>query len=343
MGYKIVDNIWNELKDYTKRDNFVLITDENIYKLYKDDIERLLNGKDNIHLIKSGEKNKSLDELVRIYDFLITKDIDRKGIIFSLGGGMVGDLVGFAASTFKRGINYVQIPTTLLSQVDSSIGGKTGIDYKGYKNIIGSFYVPLETLIDIKFIKTLSKREITSGLGEIIKYGIISDYSFLRYVQENIEKIYSRDEDILSYIVEKSVEIKSSIVKMDKLDLNLRQILNFGHTIGHSIESLFNYENYYHGEAVIIGMIYESYIAYRKGLIDFDYYNEIRNTLINLIDPYKFNEEEVNILLDFMRNDKKNKDGKIGFILPITKGKVEIFYNIEETLVREVLLHSENN
>lgn len=338
MRYKIIDNIWSELKDYINRYKFLLITDRNIYDIYKGHIEKLINDEDDILILEPGENSKSLEELMNIYKVLIKKNLDRNGIILSLGGGVVGDISGFAASTYKRGIDYIQIPTTLLSQVDSSIGGKTGIDFLGYKNIIGTFYFPSITLIDSSFINTLDEREITCGLGEIIKYGLIEDYDFFKYIGENIGNIYNKDKNILTYIIEKSVEIKSSIVNKDKLDLGLRQKLNFGHTVGHSIESLFNYERYNHGEAVILGMIYETTIAYEKGLISEEYYNEIRNILIPLVEPVGFNENEVNILLNYMKKDKKNKNDKIGFVLPVDKGKVDIFYDIDELTIKKILM-----
>ncbi|WMM23373.1 3-dehydroquinate synthase [Tissierella sp. MB52-C2] len=336
MGYEIIDNIWMELKDYIIKNNFLLITDENIYNIYKENIEKLTNNKSDIYILEPGENSKRLEELSNIYKALINKNLDRDGIILSLGGGVVGDISGFAASTYKRGIDYIQIPTTLLSQIDSSIGGKTGVDFLGYKNIIGSFYFPSRTLIDPSFINTLNEREITCGLGEIIKYGLIEDYGFFRYIGENIKNIYSRDNNVLSYIIEKSVKIKSSIVEKDKLDLGLRQKLNFGHTVGHSIESLFRYERYNHGEAVILGIIYETKIAYEKKLISREYYNEIISILRPLVEPVSFSENEVNMLLKYMKNDKKNKNNKIGFVLPTDKGKVDIFYDIDEEIIKKV-------
>lgn len=338
MEYKIIDNIWSELKDYTNKNDFLLITDKNIYNIYQENIGELIKNKNDIHILEPGEKSKGLEELKKIYEALIHKDLDRDGIILSLGGGVVGDLSGFAASTYKRGIEYIQIPTTLLSQVDSSLGGKTGIDFLGYKNIIGTFSFPSMTLIDPIFINTLDKREITCGLGEIIKYGLIEDYELLKYIGENIGNIYSKDKNILSYIIKKSVEIKSLIVAKDKFDLGLRQKLNFGHTIGHSIESLFNYEKYNHGEAVILGIIYETTIAHEKDLISKDYYNEIINILKPLVGLVRFNENQVDMLLNYMKKDKKNKNNKIGFILPIDRGKVDLFYNIDEDIIRRILI-----
>ncbi|MEY8415620.1 3-dehydroquinate synthase [Tissierella praeacuta] len=339
MGFKMVDNIWEELNQYIINDDFIFVTDRNVYNLYKDEIDEVLNGRENIYIIPSGEINKNLEELSNIYKILIKKNIDRNGKIFCLGGGVVGDLAGFAAATYKRGIEYIQIPTTLLSQVDSSIGGKTGIDFEGHKNIIGSFHFPLTTLIDTSFIHTLPEKEITCGLGEIIKYGLIEDYNFFKNIEKNIKKIYNRDMRILPTIIEKSVDIKFTIVDKDKLDLGLRQKLNLGHTIGHSIESFFKYEKYNHGEAVILGMMYESNIAYQKKLIDKEYYNEIIGVLNTLVEQPIFNSFEIKILIEYMKNDKKNRDGKISFILPTGRGTVDLFYDVEEKLIEEAILN----
>ncbi|MGJ0848382.1 3-dehydroquinate synthase [Tissierella praeacuta] len=339
MGFKMVDNIWEELNQYIINDDFIFVTDRNVYNLYKDEIDEVLNGRENIYIIPSGEINKNLEELSSIYKILIKKNIDRNGKIFCLGGGVVGDLAGFAAATYKRGIEYIQIPTTLLSQVDSSIGGKTGIDFEGHKNIIGSFHFPLTTLIDTSFIHTLPEKEITCGLGEIIKYGLIEDYNFFKNIEKNIKKIYNRDMRILPTIIEKSVDIKFTIVDKDKLDLGLRQKLNLGHTIGHSIESFFKYEKYNHGEAVILGMMYESNIAYQKKLIDKEYYNEIIGVLNTLVEQPIFNSFEIKILIEYMKNDKKNRDGKISFILPTGRGTVDLFYDVEEKLIEEAILN----
>lgn len=340
MNFKLVDNIWEELIPYLITDNFILVTDRNVYNLYKDDIDNLINERENIYIMNSGEVNKNMEELSNIYKILIKNNIDRSGRIFCLGGGVVGDLAGFAAATYKRGIDYIQIPTTLLSQVDSSVGGKTGIDFVGYKNIVGAFHFPSSILVETSFIHTLPEREITCGLGEIIKYGLISDYDFLKYIEKNIRKIYSRDMRILPNIITKSIEIKSSIVQEDKLDLGLRQILNFGHTIGHGIESLFNYERYNHGEAIILGMIYESNIAYQKNLINKDYYEEIVLILKPLVEQIVLKKDEIKILLNYMKNDKKNKNGKISFALPIGRGKMDIFYDIDEEIIKYSILNS---
>src|SRR5699024_2920531 len=236
-----------------------------------------------------------------------------------------------------RGVNYIQIPTTLLAQVDSSIGGKVGVDYKGLKNIIGSFYFPIKTIIDVEFLKTLNNREMISGIGEVFKYGLIEDYNFFNYVKKNIENILEKNDQVLIYLVEQSVNIKKKIVKLDELDNGVRRKLNFGHTIGHSIEGLYNFDKYNHGEAVILGMLYESFISKEIGLIDTIYFKKIYDTLTKLITPIHFNEEEKNKMINIMDHDKKNVNNKIGFILPVGRGRVNIFYNIQKTTIKKAL------
>ena len=247
------------------------------------------------------------------------------------------DISGFVASTYLRGVDYIQIPTTLLSQVDSSIGGKVGVDFKGYKNMIGSFYFPLATFIDIELLKSLDTRDITSGVGEVLKYGIIYDYDFLKYVYSNIDSIYNFDDEVLETIVKKSVSIKDRIVSQDKRDKGIRKILNFGHTIGHGIESFYDFKRYNHGEAVILGMIYESFISKEIGLIEEEYFNEIFSVLSKLVDPVIFNIKEVDGILKNMSYDKKNKKYKIVFVLPTDRGEVQIFDNIEKDLIKKTL------
>ncbi len=337
MVTKMVDNIWDELLPFIHRDNFIFLTDRNVYNLYKYEINNLINGRENIYIMEPGEKSKGLQELTNVYKTLIRNSIDRQGMILSLGGGVVGDLAGFAAATYKRGINYIQIPTTLLAQVDSSIGGKTGIDFSGEKNIIGAFHFPSISLIYTSFIDTLPKKEITSGLGEIIKYGLIEDYDFFIYTIKNINKIYNRDKRILSSIINKSIEIKTSLYENDRFDQGIRQNLNFGHTVGHGIEALFNFEKYNHGEAVILGMIYETSIAYEKGLISKEYYEEVVSTLKPLVELKKFNEEQIELIIKHMKNDKKNKASNIRFILPTDKGIVNIFDDIDEMTIIKAL------
>lgn len=337
MNILIGEKALNELSEYLFKERIervYVIIDENVYRIYNTIIKKQLNKVDKLfYILSSGEKVKTLDYVLKIYDHLIENYIDRDTVVLSIGGGVVGDVSGFVASTFKRGLKYIQIPTTLLAQVDSSIGGKVGINYGGYKNIIGSFYLPEATIIDIRFLNTLDRRQIISGLAEIIKYGLISDYELFVNINNNINRIYEIDKDILLPIIKKSVKIKQNIVNKDFLDKGERKKLNFGHTIGHALESHFKYSKYYHGEAVILGIIYESNIAMNMGLISEEYFYEIYKFLSSIVTPLKFEENEIYDLFERMKNDKKNKNKKIFFILPTGKGKVELFDEINKELI----------
>lgn len=337
MNISIGENSIYKLQQYLeseKIDRLYIITDENVSSLYIDFIKKIVvDCNIKIYTLNPGEKSKSLTTTLSIYDDLIEENIDRGTLILSFGGGVVGDIAGFVASTYKRGLKYIQIPTTLLAQVDSSVGGKVGIDYGGYKNIIGSFYFPERIIIDVKFLKTLSHRDIRCGLGEILKYGLISDYSFFQSTMDNLDNIYNKKLDILLETIKRSIDIKKELVEKDRYDKGLRRILNFGHTVGHSIEAYYRFTRYNHGEAVILGMIYESYIANKMGLIDNLYFNEIYKSLKNIVIPVKFNEKQIRDLIYIMRNDKKNVDDNIVFILPVSKGKVGLYSNIDENLI----------
>ena len=330
-----------QLKQYIEDLNvssIYIITDDVIERLYINSLKKLIsNFAINTYAIPHGEQSKSIKTIISIYDNLIENNVDRNALILSFGGGVVGDITGFVAATYKRGLKYIKIPTTLLAQVDSSVGGKVGINYGKYKNIIGSFYLPEVTVIDIDFLKTLNRNQITCGLGEILKYGLILDYDFFKFVSYNLEKIYEMDPNVLLTVVSKSVEIKKSIVNKDLYDRGLRQILNFGHTIGHSIESYYDFAKFNHGEAVILGIIYESYIAKKLGLIEQDYFNEIYGLLKNVVYPIKFNIDEIDELYKIMKNDKKNRKGEIAFILPIDRGKVSLFTDVDKNIIFESL------
>lgn len=339
VGKQLYNEIAEFLWKYNKKQIYI-ITDENVAKYHLKEFTSYLNSFNfSVYKIKPGEKSKSLKVVKDIYLDLIKNNFDRNSIILCFGGGVVGDIAGFVASTYLRGIDYIQIPTTLLSQVDSSIGGKVGINFNMYKNMIGSFYFPICNFVDINLLRTLNKRELTSGIGEVLKYGIIRDYSFFKYVRENIKNIYALDEEVLLHIVNRSIEIKNEIVKQDERDVGIRKILNFGHTIGHGFESFSGLLKYSHGEAVIMGMIYESYISKELGLIDNQYFGELFNTLYPLVENRLrlLSDGSIDNIMDILSHDKKNKDGKIVFVLPVEKGKVKIFDNINyEIIIRSI-------
>lgn len=335
--YIEISKILYELVDRdNKYDKVAIITDENVDKnLYKDFSNSIFKNVDENKVfkivIKSGEEFKNLDTYNNIVNQLIENEISRKSLILSFGGGVVGDISGFVAATYMRGVDYIQIPTTILSQVDSSIGGKTGLDVGIYKNMIGAFKQPLFTYINIKTLKTLPKEEVKSGFGEIIKYAAIMDDGgeFEDFLNNNSENIKNLEEEEIIKTILKCVEFKAKIVRADENELGLRKILNFGHTFGHAIEREYSMK---HGEAVAFGMKIAFDVALRKGYVKKEYYNQF----IGLLKKYDFDFElkKINIdrIVDIMKKDKKNSFDEISVILPDLKSCVGIFKMDSNTL-----------
>lgn len=325
----LINNI-NNFIDLSKFSKVAVLTDENLINcgwLDKLQINSIIK-------IKSGEINKNLETVSHIWQQMSELQMDRKSLLINLGGGVVCDLGGFCASTYMRGIKFIQIPTTLLSQVDASVGGKTGFDFNGVKNLIGTFTEPEMVLIDSNTLTTLPKREYVSGLAEVIKYGIIYDVEFFEYLKNgNIDN---------DYIIKKSCEIKEKVVLEDFKEGGLRKILNFGHTIGHSIESLsLETKNLLlHGEAVAIGMIAESYIAKEIGNLTNEEYELIKNVIKQYDLPVVYNSDLEEIFLMLFK-DKKNTSGKIKWVLPNGIGKcvydVEVDNDIVKMAIRSIL------
>ncbi|MFT9496288.1 3-dehydroquinate synthase [Anaerosolibacter sp.] len=297
-----------------------IITDENVDALYGNQINVLHN----YHKITlaPGEKSKSMDTTMDILSQMLREGLSRKSWIIAFGGGVVGDLAGFCSSIYMRGIPFIQIPTTLLAQIDSSVGGKTGVNLSDYKNSIGTFYQPRQVIIDTEFLHTLPYRELLSGIGEMIKYGIIYDHTFFQYIVKEIDQIKALDNEIMAYAIKRCCEIKAEVVSQDEKEEGLRKILNFGHTLGHALEGLTHFSTYTHGEAVIIGMYYETLIAKRLGIISQQYSREIEIFLESLGVDLDIAAYPLSKLIDWMSRDKKNSHGKISFILPISEGKV---------------------
>lgn len=305
----------------------LLVVDKNIYTNHANRIKVLFKESEML-ILPIDEREKNLTRLLEIIDFFIENKLERENKVFIIGGGVLGDMAGFATSIYKRGVDYIQVPTSLLSQIDSSIGGKTGVDYGGYKNIIGSFHLPRKTIIDFNFLKSLPKREIISGFGEIVKYGIISDYEILEDINFNMEEIRRNNLNIIGKFINKSIEIKEEIVGLDIHEKGLRKKLNAGHTIGHGIESYYNYEKYKHGEAVLLGIYYESTIAYNRSYITRHYYELINKIVRSFIEIEKFTRRDIDKIYTYMKMDKKNIGGRISFILPVNIESVEEFFDI---------------
>lgn len=302
----------------------LIVTDSNVAPLYADEVKKELQmsgAEVFVCVIPAGEENKNMDVILDICSSCIENGLDRRSMIAALGGGVVGDMAGFAAAIYMRGIKFIQIPTTLLAQSDSSVGGKTGVDFAGSKNILGAFHQPSLVYINVNTLKTLPGEQFISGMGEVIKHGIIRDRQFFDYIKNNTELIKSLDTDTFIRMSKINCSIKANVVMNDERENGLRAILNFGHTIGHAAESAFDFE-LTHGECVGLGMIAASHIAEGRGLITSEQLNE----MISVLDGYGFRTKiklpEYARIMEFMRNDKKKVSGKLKFVLPVSIGEV---------------------
>ncbi len=288
------------------------------------------------HVIQAGEKSKTLDTVKDIYRLLIAKRFDRNSVLAALGGGVTGDITGFAAATYMRGINYVQIPTSLLAQADSSIGGKTGVDFEGSKNMVGAFYQPRFVYINVNTLRTLPLRELSAGLAEVIKHGLIMNAEFYDYIAYNNKKIFSYDENTLQYMTKMNCTIKKSIVEQDEQEGGLRAILNFGHTFGHAVESAFDFK-LLHGECVSIGIAGAFRLAQKLGMVNATMADSVENTLKSAGLPVRIKGMDTQLIYEKMLHDKKAKDGKLNFILPKGIGEVISCMLDDERLIKEVI------
>ena len=309
-----------------------IITDTNVGPLHGDELLSLLLSEFSsvsLYTIEAGESHKNLDTVSDIYGNLISLGFNRHDLLIALGGGVVGDITGFAAATYMRGIDFIQIPTTLLSQVDSSVGGKTGVDYCSYKNMVGAFYQPRLVYINTTLLSTLPERELSSGMGEVVKYGLIYDNDFFEYLSRKAEDVFKLDYETMEHIIYISCDIKRAVVSQDPTEQGLRAILNFGHTMGHAIEKLMNF-NILHGECVSIGMVAAAFISKeRKGISDGDLL-KIKDTLSSYHLPISFNNLSNDDIMQIARHDKKSFSGGIKFILLEKIGKAIIDPKIKD-------------
>jgi 3-dehydroquinate synthase len=320
------DNSIEELAKFVKQGHysrFFILTDENTAIHCLPLVKGYFEGMDNFDIIEinAGEESKDIDFCIGIWKMLIDFGADRKSLLINLGGGVISDMGGFAASTFKRGIDFVHVPTTLLSQVDASVGGKTGIDIDSIKNIIGTFTQPKAVFISYDFLKSLPARQILSGTAEMLKHGLITDAPFWEALKNSDLSIPSIE------LIYWSVEIKNKIVIEDPTEQGIRKVLNFGHTIGHAVEtnSLLNDKDpLTHGEAIAIGMICESYLSYKKTGLELNELNEIARVLGDLYPKYPLKETNYDTLCAIMLKDKKNQNGKINCTLLTSIGQCQL-------------------
>lgn len=331
--------IIGELKNYvTKYEKIILVSNTKVGALYSEKVLDILEntGKNISYFeISDGEEHKSIESAFGIYDFMVENDFDRSSLIISLGGGVITDLGGYVAATYMRGIDFIQIPTSLLSQVDASIGGKVAVNHPKAKNLIGAFYQPKLVLIDVDFLKTLPEKEFKAGMGEIIKHSFLKDDDYYDYLVENAQAVKDLQPEEIIEVIKRSCVIKKNIVEEDEKEKGIRAIVNLGHTYAHALETATEYKGYSHGEAVAKGIIYEILLSQKLGYVEKEFLD--RGKII--FDKYEIDCEPVKIeierLIALMKKDKKNTGGKIKFVLPTGKGTVSV-EDVSEDIIREI-------
>ena len=318
----------------------VIVTNTTIEPLYAEKVIESIRPLADVDTftLEDGEIHKTLDTINSIFDHMLSTACDRNTTVIALGGGVVGDVAGFAAASYQRGVPYIQIPTTLLAQVDSSVGGKTGVNHKLGKNMIGAFYQPQCVIADTDTLNTLPDRELKAGVAEIIKYGAIRDAPFFSWLESNIESLLNRDSGSLAYAIERSCRNKSEVVEEDERESGTRAILNFGHTFGHAIETWLAYEHWLHGEAVAVGMVMAADSSSRLNLLDHSDSERIKRLIkqaeLPMNPPKGMKTED---FLNLMKLDKKVQSGRIRFILLIQIGEAVITNNFPEADLEQML------
>ena len=328
------------LVKHIKSRQVIIVTNTTVAPLY---LKYVLKNLDEFQVevieLPDGEQYKTLEYVTKIFDLLLEKKYSRNATLIALGGGVIGDMGGFAAACYQRGISFIQIPTTVLAQVDSSVGGKTGVNHPLGKNMIGAFYQPQCVIADIDVLDTLDDRQLAAGIAEVIKYGLIRDIDFFEWLEKNITLLLARDRDALTYVIERSCINKAEIVAEDEFETGVRAILNLGHTFGHAIETGMGYGKYLHGEAVAIGIGYAADLSRRMGWITLDDVDRIL-TLLKLASLPVAPPEEMDVaqFIDLMSVDKKNVDGKIKVILLEAIGKASLPINVEQSQLEQTLI-----
>ena len=349
ISNSFIHSSFDLIRPFLKRNKVALITDENVERFHLDHFRNSLkaNGIDVFSLsVSPGEISKDWNTLKRVVDWMLEVKLERDDLILAFGGGVIGDLVGFASSIVRRGIDYIQIPTSLLAQVDSSVGGKTGINSKYGKNLVGNFFHPKLVLIDVNFLNTLSHRHFLSGLGEVVKYGLLKRYSFFEWLEKNGQEILKGDIQKIIYLVTISCEIKAEIVSRDEKEKGERALLNLGHTFGHSLEAGTRYsDQLLHGEGVSIGCCLAFDLSYKLGLCSQEEPSRVRAFMKSMnmktdISQISGKVPATDRLIELMKQDKKVKSGNLRFILPRSIGKTFIAEDVELRDVSDVINES---
>lgn len=342
---KLADSIVALEKNYQK---ICIVTDTTVKEHYADQVAELLKPickEVHVFAFPAGEESKNLDTVQKLYEFLIQNKFVRKDLLVALGGGVVGDLTGFTAATYLRGVDFIQVPTTLLSQVDSSIGGKTGVDFSQYKNMVGAFYMPKLVYMNLTTLNTLTARQFFSGMAEVLKSALIKDGNFYGWLINHLYEIYEMDQETLLLTVYNCCNIKRLVVEKDPTEQGERALLNFGHTIGHAIEKAMDFK-LMHGECVALGMVAASFIAYKRNMLSFDEYYEIRDMFVPFHLPITIEDIDPQEILKLTKSDKKMENGSVKFILlkKIGKGVIDHTVTDEEILsgINEIYVSEED-
>ncbi len=341
----LISNDFNDLSSYLikikeKSDiKICIVTDDVVEKYYLDAVSKELSGTYSqvfSYVVEHGEERKNLDTVSKLYEFLIRHHFERRDLLVALGGGVVGDMTGFAAATYLRGIDFVQIPTTLLSQVDSSIGGKTGVDVLSYKNMVGAFYMPRLVYINTAVLSTLPSEQFACGMGEVIKYGLIQREDFFRYLVENVDDVKNLEDDAIENIIEISCRCKKEVVEIDPKERGIRAHLNFGHTIGHAIEKLSGFK-LFHGQCVGLGMIAASYLSMRRGMLSKEEFQDVVKVVSAYDMPTSTDGMTVEEVLVATKSDKKMVGDAVKFILLKGIGRAFIDMTVTDDEMREAI------
>ena len=317
-----------------------IVTDSNVAPLYLEEVKGIVSScceRAEVFQFPAGEENKTLDTARNLYTALIQAGFDRSDYLLALGGGVVGDLAGYAAATYLRGVSFIQVPTTLLAQIDSSIGGKTGVDFDGYKNMVGAFHQPALVYANLAVLKTLPEEQFASGMGEALKHGLIRDAAYYEWTIEHMDEIQERELPALTHLVAQSCRIKKSVVEQDPEEKGERALLNFGHTIGHAIEKLKNF-TLLHGECVALGTVAAAYLSWQRGFLSEDEFYEIRDMNVGFGLPISFDGLTSEEIVKATKKDKKRNGDKIRFILLKKIGKA----CVDETVTEKEMLQAVN-
>jgi len=341
IGTDLISQLGPLAARWCKLSHAVIITDENVETPHAIAAATSLSQAGatvDLLVVEPGEATKNVESASGLWDKLLELGADRKTVIVAVGGGVIGDLAGFVAASFTRGLAFIQVPTTLLAQVDSSVGGKVGVNLAGGKNMVGAFWQPAGVLIDTAVLDTLPEREYRAGLAEVVKYGVILDAEFFDYLEHHAAELAERDAAVLQHVITRSCQLKADVVSADERELSGRRaVLNYGHTFCHALETVTGYGEFLHGEAVSIGMLCASRLAERLGRVDHKFTQRQKKLLKTLKLPVAFPDVDKDAIIAAMAHDKKVEHGKLRFVLPTKMGHVELVGDIDEEDVRAAL------